>query len=239
MSRVPLLLAVAQPECVSFDVAANALAHAALVRRAGARAVVFPELSLTGYELDAPPLAADDARLAPLVEACAETGSVALAGAPVPGPHIGTLAVDSTGARVAYRKMWLGGAEPDRFAPGTEPAVLAVDGWRLGLAICKDTGVPRHAADTAALGIDAYLAGLVDTAADRPIQEERARRIVADHRVWVAFASCAAPTGGGFADPAGRSSIRDPDGVVVARAGTGTGEVATATLPSAACSRGI
>src|SRR5205823_3134112 len=90
MSRVPLLLAVAQPECVSFDVAANALAHAALVRRAGARVVVFPELSLTGYELDAPPLAADDARLAPLVEACAETGSVALAGAPVPGPHIGT-----------------------------------------------------------------------------------------------------------------------------------------------------
>jgi predicted amidohydrolase len=230
MGRVPLLLAVAQPECVSCDVAANALAHADLVRRAGARVVVFPELSLTGYELDAPPLAADDARLAPLVEACAETGSVALAGAPVPGPHIGTLAVDGTGARVAYRKMWLGGAEPDRFVPGTGPAVLAVDGWRLGLAICKDTGVPRHAADTAALGIDAYLAGLVDTAADRPIQEERAGRIVADHRVWVAFASCAAPTGGGFADPAGRSSIRDPDGVVVARAGTGTGEVVTATL---------
>src|SRR5256885_16830728 len=115
MRRVPLLRAVAQPECVPYDVAANALAHAEIVGRAGARVVLFPELSLPGYELDAPPLAADDPRLAPLVEACADTGAVALAGAPVAGPHIGVLAVDGTGARVAYRKMWLGGAEPERF----------------------------------------------------------------------------------------------------------------------------
>ena len=35
------------------NLAANARAHAATVREAGARVVVFPELSLTGYELDA------------------------------------------------------------------------------------------------------------------------------------------------------------------------------------------
>ena len=52
-----------------------------------------------------------------------------------------------TGATVAYHKMWLGTAEADRFTPGSKPAVLEVDGWRLGLAVCKDTGVPRHAAD--------------------------------------------------------------------------------------------
>jgi predicted amidohydrolase len=33
--------------------------------------------------------------------------------------------------------------------------VLKVEGWRLGLAICKDIGIPQHASDTAALGIDA------------------------------------------------------------------------------------
>ena len=53
-TRTPLRLAVAQPPCVPLDVAANARAHAAAVRAAGARVVVFPELSLTGYELDAP-----------------------------------------------------------------------------------------------------------------------------------------------------------------------------------------
>ena len=52
--REGIVIAVAQPRCVSFDVAANALTHAAAIRAASARVVVFPELSLTGYELDAP-----------------------------------------------------------------------------------------------------------------------------------------------------------------------------------------
>ena len=161
--REGIVIAVAQPRSVSFDVAANALTHAAAIRAASARVVVFPELSLTGYELDAPTIDARDPRLAPIVAACAETGSLALVGAPVQGEagqrHIALLAVDGNGTSVAYRKTWLGGAEPDRFAPGDGPAVLEVDGWRLGLAICKDTGVPQHASDTASLGIDAYVAG--------------------------------------------------------------------------------
>ncbi len=51
--RAPLIIAVAQPPCLPCDVAANAATHAATVREAGARVVVFPELSLTGYEFDA------------------------------------------------------------------------------------------------------------------------------------------------------------------------------------------
>ena len=168
--REPLTIAVVQPPCVPYDVAANARTHAATVRAAGARVVVFPELSLTGYELDAPAITAEDPRLHPIIEACAETGSLALVGAPVQGEagrsHIGMLAIDGSGATVAYRKMWLGGAEPDRFSPGEEPAVIHADGWRLGLAICKDTGNPQHAADTAALGIDAYVAGALESAED-------------------------------------------------------------------------
>ncbi len=204
----PLTIAVAQPACRSYDVAANAPTHAATVRAAGARVVVFPELSLTGYELDAPAIAVEDPRLSPIVEACAETGSLALVGAPVAGTagrsHIAMLAVDGAGARVAFRKVWLGGDEPGRFSPGAGPAVLEVDGWRLGLAICKDTGVPQHASDTAALGIDAYVAGTCESADDAARQDERARRIATDHRVWVALASFAGPTGGGF-QPDGRS----------------------------------
>ncbi|HLA15680.1 MAG TPA: nitrilase-related carbon-nitrogen hydrolase, partial [Candidatus Limnocylindrales bacterium] len=132
--REPLVIAVAQPACMPYDVAANAVAHAAVVRSAGARVVVFPELSLTGYELDAPAVAVGDPRLAPLVEACADVAALALVGAPVDGEagrvHIGMLAVDATGASVVYRKMWLGGAEPGRFSPGDEPARLDVGGGR-------------------------------------------------------------------------------------------------------------
>ena len=232
--RKPLSVAVAQPPCIPYDIAANAAIHAATIRSAGARVVVFPELSLTGYELDAPPISADDPRLAPIVEACAETGSLVLVGAPVQGEadkeHIAMLAVDGSGARVVYRKMWLGGAEPGRFSPGPGPVVLEVDGWRLGLAICKDTGVAQHAADTAALGIDAYVAGMLESADDAAVPEERARRVAADHRVWVAIASFAGSTGGGYAEAAGRSGIWTSDGAVAAQAGEETGAIARATM---------
>jgi predicted amidohydrolase len=232
--RDPLTVAVAQPACVPYDVGANAAAHAAAVRSAGARVVVFPELSLTGYELDAPAITADDPRLLPICEACAETGSLVLAGAPVQGDegrvYLGMLAVDAGGAVVAYRKMWLGGAEPGRFTPGTRPAVLEVDGWRLGLAICKDTGIPQHAADTAALGIDVYVAAVLEHDEDAAIPEERARRIASTHGVWVAVASFAGSTGGGYSQAAGGSGVWSPDGVQVARAGSGTGDFARASL---------
>jgi predicted amidohydrolase len=225
---------VVQPECVSYDVARNAQTHAAMVRSAGARVVIFPELSLTGYELDAPAVSLDDPALTPIVEACDETQSLALAGGPVNGDagrsHIAMLAIDGGGLSVAYRKMWLGTSESERFTPGGEPAVLEVDGWRLGLAVCKDTGVAQHAADTAALGIDAYVAGTLKSADEDALQHERARRVALDHRVWVAVASFAGSTGGGYAEAAGRSAIWRSDGVAVARAGSETGDIVRAVL---------
>ncbi|TCC00681.1 carbon-nitrogen hydrolase family protein [Micromonospora zingiberis] len=228
--RGSLPIAVAQPVCHGHDVAANVAAHAALVRTAAARVVLFPELSLTGYELAAAPVDPADPRLAPLVDAGAATGTLALVGAPVAGEHIATLAVDGAGARVAYRKMWLGGDEPRRFRPGPEPVVLTVDGWRLGLAICKDTGVAEHAARTCALGVDVYLAAVTELAADLAVLDERARRIATTHRVFVAVASFAGPTGGGYTETAGRSAVWAPDGSVLARAGADPGEYVRVTL---------
>jgi predicted amidohydrolase len=225
-----MLIAAAQPLTLSYDVAGNAERHAQAVRVAGARVVVFPELSLTGYELDAEAVAPDDPRLAPLVEAAADTHTTVLAGAPVAGDHIAMLAIDAEGARVAYRKINLGGAEPERFAPGAAPAVLEVDGVRLGLAICKDTGVVEHAADTAALGIDAYVAGIVHHFDEGDEHIRRALRVTRDHGVFVVMASMANPTGGGFDRTAGRSGIWAPDGSLLAQAGAEPGEIARAEL---------
>lgn len=229
-TRSPLRLAVAQPPCVPLEVAENARAHADAVRAARARVVVFPELSLTGYELEAPVVPIDDARLAPLVEACAETGTLALAGAPVAGDHIATLVVTGDGVTVAYRKMWLGDAESRRFRPGDAPTVLEVDGWRVGLAICKDTGVAAHAARTAALGIDVYVAGVLESARDAAVTDERAQRIATTHRVWVAMASFAGSTGGGYTEAAGRSAVWSPQGDVFAQAGTEPGDLTRARI---------
>jgi predicted amidohydrolase len=247
--REPLMVAVAQPPCVAHDVAANARAHASAIGTAGARVVLFPELSLTGYELDAAPVDPGDERLQPIVAACAASGTVALAGAPVthapvtnapasdnskkneaPQVFIGVLAIDSGGVSVAYRKMWLGQEEARRFSPGPAPAKLTVDGWRLGLAVCRETGVAEHAADTAALGIDAYLAGTVMAPDEAETQNERGRRISTGHHLWVALASFAGPTGGGYDQTAGRSGIWAPDGTQVSAVGPRPGAVSRALL---------
>ena len=113
---------------------------------------------------------------------------------------------------------------------GDFDVAIQVDGWRIGLGICKDTGVDQHIAGTAALNIDVYLAGLVHLPEELDVQEERGIRIARICGAYVAFASFAGPTGGGYERTAGVSSIWAPDGTPLARAGSEPGGVARATL---------
>ncbi|MBJ7329781.1 MAG: carbon-nitrogen hydrolase family protein [Solirubrobacteraceae bacterium] len=215
------------------DVAATARAHAESVLRANARLVVFPELSLTGYELDAPAVALDDPALAPLIAACGQAGTLALAGAPVEedgARSIATLWIDGDGARIAYRKSFLGGEEVGRFAPGPGATALDVDGWRVGVGICKDTGVVEHVRDTAALGIDLYVAGIVHLPEELEEQERRARTIAAACGAPVALASFAGATGHGYDETAAESAVWSSDGVALARAGDQPGGLAVTRL---------
>jgi len=228
-----LSVAAVQPPCVALDVVANARTHAKAIRTARARLVVFPELSLTWYELDAPPVATDDPALRAIVDACAETGSVALVGAPIEeggARFIAAFRVDGDGVTVAYRKSHLGGDELNRFQDGDGPTVLDVDGWRVGLGICKDTGVAEHTTGTAALGVDLYAAGLVHLPEELEEQDARGERIAAACSSYVAFASFAGATGGGYDATAGESTIWSPDGRMIARAGAAAGEIARAEL---------
>lgn len=197
---------------------------------------MFPELSLTGYELDAEPVSPDARALMSIADACAEANSVALVGAPVAGIdgrlHIGTLRVGPDGIDVAYRKCYLGGEELVRFAPGDGPAMFELDGWRIGLGICKDTGVEQHVLATSDLDVDLYAAGLVHLPSELDMQENRAIRIARTCAAYVAFASFAGPTGGGFDRTAGVSSIWTTDGTAIARAGSQPGDLARVTLSS-------
>jgi|GEM_PF-929527 len=63
--------------------------------------------------------------ISPIVDACEATDSLALVGALVLDSdgheYIAMLGIDAAGPAVAYRKMWLGGAESRRFSRGPEP----------------------------------------------------------------------------------------------------------------------
>ena len=169
---------------------------------------MFPELSLTGYDLGASAVAVDDPALAAVVEACGTMNTIALVGAPTSdgtgsGRAISVVVIDAAGARVVYRKQHLGSEEAEHFTPGPRPVVLDLDGWRIGLGVCRDTGVADHVKELANAGIDLYVAGLVDHPDDLGVQRERAATIATTCRAYVGFASFAGPTAGGYDETAG------------------------------------
>lgn len=233
--RRPLTVAVSQPPCEVNDRAANAQAHAEAVRTAGARLVVFPELSLTGYQLGSDPIDTDGGLLDVIVDACSRTGACAVVGAPVRDDeerqYIASLLVSSDGARVAYRKRWLGDEEARIYAAGDDLATIDVDGWRIGLGICRDTGVDAHVARIADAGVDLYAAGVLHHAWELDMQDDRGAAIAQRCRAPVAFASFAGSAGGGYATAAGNSTVWSPSGTILTRAGTDPGDLARATLP--------
>jgi predicted amidohydrolase len=229
----PLQVAVSQPVCHPGRLDLNAAAHAAAVRATSASLVVFPELSLTGYVLDADEVDLAGRALDPVIDACAATGATALVGAPVHldgGRRIAVVAVTAAGAAVAYCKVHLGEDEVRHFAPGPGPALIDVRGWRVGLGVCKDTRIDEHLTPTLAQGIDLYAAGLVHAAAEHDELPRRAARIARHGRVPVAFASAAGAAGPTYPRTAGRSGIWDSTGALLTDSGTEAGSLASAIL---------
>lgn len=235
----PLTVAAAQPELRPGDLAFNVGAHVEAIRAADARLVVFPELSLSSYALAAPNVAVDDPALQRIVAACGETGAVALAGVPLKegdAEFIAALRIDGDGVEVAYRKVHPTENESRRFQAAAQPVVMELDGWRLGLAICRDTMMFEHAPATAEFakrsgigGIDAYIAGALYTPGGLVKRDKRMPQLARGYGMWVVQACFAGP-GSDYPDAAGNSAIWAPDGTVAARADEHPGRIVKAEL---------
>ena len=152
-----LRIALAQIDTCVGDLTGNAAAVADWTRKAadaGAQLVAFPEMTLTGYPIEDLALRASfqraaDSAVRALATELAETG---LGDVTVVVGSVGT----GGGSRPTNRAVVLRGGEvvahydkhhlPNYevfdeariFVPGEEPAVVDVDGVRVGLAICED-----------------------------------------------------------------------------------------------------
>jgi predicted amidohydrolase len=239
-SITALTLSAIQYEALDGGVATNVPEHIRLIEDAeshGARLVIFPELSLTGYRLDLLEgpgewLSAADGRLDGIREICRRTGITAVVGAAFKDedgtPRLASLAVHPAGLIEASFKTHLHASEQDLFVAGSQPAILEIDGWKVALAICFDAARPGHAEWAAAAGADIYAVSALYTAGeDHRLGLHLGARAM-DNRMFSVLANLAGATPLG--PSCGLSGFWGPDGLPLRQAaGTGT-EVLTASL---------
>jgi predicted amidohydrolase len=245
----PLSIAVAQTSPAKGDVAANVAEHIVLAGIAashGARLVLFPELSLTGYEIGLArnlAFAIDDTRLAPLEALASEAAITLVVGAPIiiaSRLHIGAFIIEADGNVSVYTKRRLGAfgpgaardgtvppAEAVVFEPGVHDPLVEIAGTTAAVAICADVGDPVHAARAAARGASTYLASMFVIPSEFDGDSARLAAIAAEHSMVGALANFGAPSGGLAA--AGGSSIWSGSGELLVRLGAAGSGVAVAT----------
>jgi 5-aminopentanamidase len=230
--RAPLTVAVAQMHSHGGDVGGAVAEHVALLddaSAAGAQVVVFPELSLTGYEPDLVDLyqirvPAESPALEPLSAKCRRHALHAFVGAPLPAldengrptglPEVATLHVDPSGRIAhAYSKRRLALPEVGIFASGRAAGRLVLGGHRLVVSSAGEATGAQPAAEAVA-GAEAYLAGgLFLLGAEQ--QQDAAMQHAAAAGLWVFLAQYCGGTGGGPA--CGRSGIWQPGGEIAQR----------------------
>jgi predicted amidohydrolase len=221
------ILAAAQYAARAGDVEANVARHVRYASAAaglGVSLLVFPELSLTGYEpelIAARPeltLHAQDTRLEPL-RALARRESIALlVGAPVrfgaDALHIATLAFLPDGKVAVYTKRNLHEGEHSVFAPGLGGPVLQLGRVPVAMAICSDVAKAEFATEAARNKAKVYAASVLLSEAGYEADAALLSGYAKTHGMAVVMANHAEPTGGWV--PAGRSAIWDERGVAVA-----------------------
>ncbi|MEU1419514.1 carbon-nitrogen hydrolase family protein [Kitasatospora sp. NPDC005751] len=240
----PLRIAAAQAQAVAGDLPANVATVADLIREAasdGVRLVLFAEKFLSGYEpelIRTDPLKYSvqpgDPRLAPIADACRETDTAAVVGAAVRDAdgelRISALVFGPDGALTArYDKQYLFKTERDTYRPGTTGCTLQLDGWRLGLGICYDSGFPEHARAAALDGCHAYLVGALFSVGHGHHESRTwfpARAL--DNTLYTVLANHIGTTGGW--NTCGASAVWSPDGRLLAEAGPDRRELVVADL---------
>jgi predicted amidohydrolase len=237
-------VAVAQTIPIRGNVDANVEQQLRLVQVAGkehAQVLVFPELSLTGYEIG---LASDlafsqnDPRLVPLAEVASACSMTLIVGAPVrigSRLYIGAFIVSPDRTVGLYTKHHLGAfsasascdgivppAEATVFHPGNRNPLVRFGDSIAAVAVCADTGRPSHSQEAADRGARTYLASMFIIPSEFKRETANLKACAVQHSMTVALSNYGGPSGG--LASAGGSAIWSGRGALLAQLdSSGTG----------------
>jgi len=165
-------IAVAQTKPVTGNIESNINNHITLINLAasnGADIIIFPELSLTGYE---PSLAKElatginDSRFDVFQKLSNEKQITIGAGVPTSaetGIHITMVLFEPNKPRQANSKMYLHEDEEPFFVSGENLPGLFINNTSIALAICYEISIPQHAEKAHKTGAQLYVASVAKT----------------------------------------------------------------------------
>ena len=165
-------IAVAQTKPVTGNIESNIKNHITLANLAasnGAEIIIFPELSLTGYE---PSLAKElatsinDSRFDIFQKLSNEKQITIGVGVPTnaeTGIHITMVLFEPNKPRQANSKMYLHEDEEPFFVIGENLPRLFINNTPIALAICYEISIPQHAENAHKTGAQLYVASVAKT----------------------------------------------------------------------------
>jgi predicted amidohydrolase len=224
-------ICAAQYCSIAGDISANIDRHAQAMQSAGDQGVkflLFPELSLTGYEpslVGNLALTADAELLQPLRVLARQLAMTTVVGIPLrqDGAEeilIGALVFCADGSQITYTKQHLHPGEEVVFGPGRGGPLVTVGTEQIALSVCADFSHATHAQAAGQAGAGIYAASVLISDNGYEHDSGLLQGYAGQHAFGVLMANHSGPSGGWTC--AGRSAFWSPDGKqVVSAAGTG------------------
>lgn len=185
------------------DVPGNIQRHKTLLDSAiahGADVVIFPELSLTGYE---PMLARDLAvegsdRSLDIFQSISDTHDVVIGvGMPTQqesGICISLILFQPNQHRLIYSKKHLHADELPFFIRGENVPIVHINGLKVAFAICYELSVPEHAEEAHRNNADVYIASVAKSEKGVANASERLAAIARNYSMPVLMSNCVGQT---------------------------------------------
>jgi len=222
INRIKMNICVAQIKSVAGDVEANITKHKQYIDMAvvnNADIIVFPELSLTGYE---PTLAkklatgTEDSRFKDFQKISDQQHIRVAVGMPLKnnnGVSISMLIFQPQQPLLVYGKQHLHPDEEPFFVSGEGGPALVLEDKKIAFAICYEVSMPGHAANAFHAGANVYIASVAKTRKGVAHALKNLSDIAGMYTMTALMSNCVGICDG--VECAGRSSVWNNQGLLI------------------------
>ncbi|MYM59375.1 carbon-nitrogen hydrolase family protein [Vibrio sp. OCN044] len=219
-----LTIALAQCPVIRGDLNTNLNQHLIHIKHAaslGAQLVVFPELSLTGYELDLAnelALESSDRLFDELSKISKNNNIMVIAGCFLASkgtkPHIGSVICSPCGKVDFYSKQYLHHGEEQYCSAGEKNYQFTIGEHNIALAVCADFSNPEHAQNAIENKANLYLVSALISPSGYRHDAEILSKIAYHHQLPTLLCNHISRTGGW--ETCGNNSVWSSNGEQVA-----------------------